>query len=81
MTKMVYLSLMHETTGRNDSLGKGKVREMTYEYIKAYFLKNETWNLDYFTVPTFKEALFWSNREVLRTVDCQAIRAFKRKID
>lgn len=69
MTKDGVLVLMHDDDLERTTTGKGKVRDMTYEYIQGLFLEDETGAQTDFKVPTFKEALIWSKGKVLLTVD------------
>jgi len=69
MTKDGVLVLMHDDDLERTTTGKGKVEEVTYEYIQTLFLEDETGAQTDFKVPTFKEALIWSKGKVLLTVD------------
>lgn len=69
MTKDGVLVLMHDDDLERTTTGKGKVEEVTYEYIQTLFLEDETGARTDFKVPTFKEALIWSKGKVLLTVD------------
>ena len=69
MTKDGVLFLMYDDDLERTTTGKGKVRNVTYEYIQSLFLEDETGTQTEFRVPTFKEALIWSKGKVLLTVD------------
>jgi glycerophosphoryl diester phosphodiesterase len=81
MTKDGVLVLMHDDDLERTTTGKGKVREVTYEYIQGLFLEDETGTLTDFTVPTFKEALIWSKGKVLLTVDVKQSVPYEKLID
>ncbi len=69
MTRDSVLVLMHDDDLERTTNGKGKVNEVTYDYIQGLFLEDETGTQTDFKVPTFKEALIWSKGKVLLTVD------------
>jgi glycerophosphoryl diester phosphodiesterase len=69
MTKDGVLVLMHDDNLERTTTGKGKVQDVTYEYIQGLFLEDETGTQTTYRVPTFKEALIWSKGKVLLTVD------------
>ncbi|MDG1275814.1 MAG: glycerophosphodiester phosphodiesterase family protein [Algoriphagus sp.] len=69
MTKDGVLVLMHDDDLERTTTGKGKVEEVTYEYIQTLFLEDEKGAQTEFRVPTFKDALIWSKGKVLLTVD------------
>jgi glycerophosphoryl diester phosphodiesterase len=69
MTKDSVLVLMHDDDLERTTTGKGKVNEVTYEYIQSLFLEDNDGNLTGFKIPTLKEALIWSKGKALLTVD------------
>lgn len=69
MTKDSVLVLMHDDNLERTTTGKGKVNEVTFEYIQTLFLEDNDGNLTDFKIPTLKEALIWSNQKALLTVD------------
>ncbi len=69
MTKDGVLVLMHDDNLERTTTGKGKVQDVTYEYIQGLFLEDETGTQTDFRVPTFKEALIWAKGKVLLTID------------
>ncbi|MDP3201656.1 MAG: glycerophosphodiester phosphodiesterase family protein [Algoriphagus sp.] len=69
MTKDSVLVLMHDDDLDRTTTGKGKVNEVTFEYIQSLFLEDNDGNLTEFRVPTLKEALLWSKGKALLTVD------------
>ena len=69
MTKDSVLVLMHDDDLERTTTGKGKVNEVTYEYIQSLFLEDMAGNQTEFKVPTLKEALVWSKGKALLTVD------------
>ncbi len=69
MTKDGVLVLMHDDDLERTTTGKGKVSDVTFEYIQGLLLEDETGAETPFKVPTFKEALEWSKGKVLLTVD------------
>lgn len=69
MTKDSVLVLMHDDDLDRTTTGKGKVNEVTFEYIQSLFLEDNDGNLTEFKVPTLKEALLWSKGKALLTVD------------
>ncbi len=87
MTKDGVLVLMHDDNLERTTTGKGKVREVTYEYIQGLFLEDETGTQTTYRAPTFKEAFIWSKGKVLLTVDvkqsvpCEKLIAEIREID
>jgi glycerophosphoryl diester phosphodiesterase len=81
MTKDGVLVLMHDDDLERTTTGKGKVREVTYEYIQGLFLEDETGTLTDFKVPTFKEALIWSKGKVLLTVDVKQSVPYEKLIE
>jgi glycerophosphoryl diester phosphodiesterase len=69
MTKDGVLVLMHDDGLERTTTGKGKVKDVTYEYIQGLYLEDETGAVTDFKVPTFTEALIWSKGKALLTVD------------
>lgn len=69
MTKDGVLVLMHDDDLERTTTGKGKVSDVSFEYIQGLLLEDETGAETPFKVPTFKEALEWSKGKVLLTVD------------
>ncbi|WP_075349807.1 glycerophosphodiester phosphodiesterase family protein [Algoriphagus marinus] len=81
MTKDGVLILMHDDDLERTTTGKGKVEEVTYDYIQTLFLEDETGAQTDFKVPTFKEALTWSKGKVLLTVDVKQSVPYEKLIE
>lgn len=81
MTKDGVLILMHDDDLERTTTGKGKVRNVTYEYIQSLFLEDETGTQTEFRVPTFKEALIWSKGKTLLTVDVKQSVPYEQLIE
>jgi len=80
VTKDGVLVLMHDDDLERTTTGKGKVKDVTYEYIQDLYLEDETGAQTEFRVPTFKEALIWSKGKSLLTVDVKQSVSYEKLI-
>jgi glycerophosphoryl diester phosphodiesterase len=81
MTKDSVLVLMHDDDLERTTTGKGKVNEVTFEYIQSLFLEDNEGNLTDFKVPTLDEALTWSKGKTLLTVDIKRSVPFEKIVE
>jgi glycerophosphoryl diester phosphodiesterase len=81
MTKDSVLILMHDDNLERTTTGKGKVNEVTFEYIQGLFLEDNEGNLTDFKVPTLEEALTWSKGKALLTVDIKRSVPYEKVIE
>lgn len=81
MTKDGVLVLMHDDDLDRTTTGRGKVEEVTYEYIQSLYLIDETGKQTAFKVPTLEDALLWSKGKALLTLDIKRSVPFEKIIE
>ncbi len=81
MSKDSMLLLMHDNSVDRTTTGTGKVKELTWSYLKSLYLKDDFGNKTNFTIPTFDEVLKWARKKVLLSVDVKRGVPFKKVIE
>jgi len=81
MTKDSIIVLMHDNTIDRTTTGTGKIKDHTYDELKALFLKNVLGKVTHHKIPTLKEALKLAKCKIVLDLDIKKTMPFQRVAD
>ncbi len=81
MTKDSVLILLHDDRFDRTSTGKGLAKDLDYDEIKSFYLRDYKGNRTGFKIPTLEEALLWGKGKVIYTLDVKRSVPYEKVIE